>query len=130
MSEKYSIRKLREFGILIGFSFPLLIGWFIPFITGHEFRFWTLIIGGIGFVFGFFSPRNLYYPYILWMKLGFILGWINSRIILSLVFLFVLIPISLIMKCFGHDPLNKKKIRKNSYRVSRKNQSIDLTRIF
>ncbi len=43
------------------------------------------------------------------MKIGHVLGWVNSRLVLGLVFLIVLIPISFFMKLFGYDPLRKKK---------------------
>ena len=63
------------------------------------------------------------------MRIGLILGWINSRIILSVVFIVVLQPISLIMKIFGYDPLRQKKINQKSYREINE-KSIELTRIF
>ena len=59
-------------------------------------------------------PSILSYPYKLWMRLGYILGWVNSRIILGLVFLIVLQPIALIMRFLGHDPLKIKKTGQKS----------------
>ena len=64
------------------------------------------------------------------MKLGHVLGWVNSRIVLGLVFLFVLQPIAFIMKLFGYDPLRKKKGKENTYREIRSNHKIDLRKIF
>ena len=87
MKEIISNKRLREFGLLIGFGFPLLIGWLIPLLTGHGFRVWTLWVGFIGLLFGMTSPRLLYYPYKFWMKLGLTLGWFNSRIILGFILL-------------------------------------------
>ncbi len=123
-------KKLREFGFLLGFGFPILIGWIIPSIGGHAFRTWTLWIGIPSFIIGIIYPGLLFYPYKVWMKLGHILGWVNSRIILGLVFVIVLQPISLIMKIFNYDPLRKKKNNQKSYRETIKKKSIDLTRIF
>ena len=67
------------------------------------------------------------------MKLGFVLGWVNSRIILGIIFIFVLLPIALIMKLSGYDPLNKNKNKnfyEKSFRENRKQNKIDLRRIF
>ena len=64
------------------------------------------------------------------MKLGIILGWLNSRIILMLVFLLVLQPIAFIMRLFGHDPLRTKKNGGKSYRGVNANQKINLKKIF
>ena len=130
MQEILSKKKLREFGLLIGFGFPLLIGWLLPALTGHGLREWTLWVGFIGLIIGLTSPRLLYYPYKFWMKLGLILGWVNSRIILGLVYMIVLIPIAFVMRLIGYDPLRTKQNREKTYRENRKDHQTDLTRIF
>ena len=130
MKEIISNKRLREFGLLIGFGFPLLIGWLIPALMGHGFRTWTLWVGFLGLIIGLTSPRLLYFPYKLWMKIGLTLGWVNSRIILGLVFMIVLLPIALIMRIFKYDPLRTKIKGETTYRENRQNHQIDLTRIF
>ena len=130
MKEIISKKQLREFGLLIGFGFPLLIGWLIPALTGHGFRAWTLWVGFLGLIIGLTSPHLLYYPYKFWMKLGLTLGWVNSRIILGLVFIMILLPISVIMRRIGYDPLRTKLKDEKTYRENRKNNKTDLTRIF
>jgi len=130
MKASISKKQLREFGFLIGLGLPILIGWFLPSISGHNFRAWTLWIGIPSLIMGIFNPRFLFYPYKGWMKLGNALGWINSRMILGLVFLIVLQPIAFIMRTFGYDPLRKKKDNTISYREVKENQKTNLTRIF
>ena len=130
MKEIISNKRLREFGLLIGFGFPLLIGWLIPVLTGHGFRVWTLWVGFIGFLFGMTSPRLLYYPYKFWMKLGLTLGWVNSKIILGLVYMIVLLPLAFVMRLIGYDPLRTKKNGEKTYKENRKDHQTDLTRIF
>ena len=130
MKDFVSLKQLRQFGFLIGFGFPIIIGLLIPLISGHLFKSWTLWIGIPSLIFGILNPRLLLYPYKCWMKLGYFLGWINSRIILGLIFLIVLQPISLIMKFFNYDPLRMKKSNSKSYRQEIKNKRIDLNRIF
>ncbi len=124
-------KKLREFGILIGFCFPLIIGWFFPFLTGHAFKSWTLLIGIISLFLSILDPYLLHYPYKVWMALAYILGWVNSRIILGIIFFTILQPIALIMKLFGYDPLRKKlQYDKKTYKEMNKDNTIDLNRIF
>ena len=130
MKETISKKQLREFGLLIGFGFPILIGWLLPSFLGHEFREWTLWIGVTGLILGLTSPRLLLYPYKVWIALGHALGWINSHIILGLVFIFVLQPIAYIMRLAGYDPLRTKRSREKTYRENRKEHTIDLKRIF
>ena len=128
--QKISKKQLREFGLLIGFFFPLLIGFVIPKLSGHDFRIWSLWIGILGVVLGLTFPNSLYYPYRLWMLFGMILGWFNSKLILGLIFIFVLQPVAFIMRIFGYDPLKIRTNSSKSYREIRKKHKIDLTSIF
>ena len=130
MKETITKKQLRDFGLYIGFGFPILIGWLLPLLFRHEFRAWTLWVGIPGLILGQTRPRLLYYPYKGWMLLGHILGWINSHIILGLVFIFVLQPIAYIMRLSGYDPLKTKRKGEKTYREVRKDNNIDLRRIF
>ena len=130
MQKKVSEKKLRQFGFLIRLGFPFFVGFILPGIFGHHFRIWTLFVG-IPFLFiGIISPKSLFYPFQAWMALGHALGWINSKIILGFVFFMILFPISLIMRCFGYDPLRKKKENNISYRENKEGYKIELTKIF
>ncbi len=64
------------------------------------------------------------------MKIGHTLGWLNSKVILGLVFLIILQPTAFIMKLSKYDPLRKNKSNHQSYRENIKNKKINLTRIF
>ena len=130
MKSSISKKQLRQFGLLISFCFPILVGWIIPSLGGHLFKSWTLLIGIPFFVLALMNPLLLFYPYKVWMAIGNILGWVNSRIVLGLVFIIVLQPIALIMKIFGYDPLKVKSKNKKSYRENKENYKIDLNRIF
>lgn len=130
MKETISKKQLREFGLLIGFAFPILIGWLLPSLFGHEFRVWTLFIGFPGLILGLLAPRLLHYPYQAWMIIGHALGWINSHIILGFIFIFVLQPIAYIMRLTGYDPLRRRRKVELSYKENCQDRRTDLTRIF
>ena len=130
MEKTISQKTLREFGFVLAFAFPFLIGWFLPYVKGYSFRSWTLLISLPSLILTILRPKLLFYPYKAWMKLGHILGWLNSRIILGIVYLLVLLPIALIMKIFGHDPLRMKKLSMKSYRETKINHKINLKKIF
>ena len=130
MESYISKKKLRDFGLLIGFGFPIFIGFIIPYLFGHGFKLWTFFIGIPILTLGIIKPSLLFYPFKFWMILGEILGWINSRIILGCIFFLVLIPISFFMKIFGYDPLKKINKDISSYRELKIDSKIDLNRIF
>ncbi|MBS1914775.1 MAG: hypothetical protein JST87_00760 [Bacteroidetes bacterium] len=61
------------------------------------FLFIALMIGILGLLFPFFA----HYISWLWQKISDVLGFIASRILLSFVFVFILLPLSLLAKLFG-----------------------------
>lgn len=131
MTDTPTKKQLKEFGYLVGFGLPILIGWLIPSLIGHGFRAWTLWIGIPALILGLVAPALLKQPFRAWMALGHALGWVNSHIILGLVFIVVLQPIAYVMRLFGHDPLRRKKDNGGkSYREERNSLMTDFTRIF
>ncbi len=130
MKTNISKKILREFGFIIGFLFPLLIGFVFSKLSGHSFKTWTLWVSFPLIFLAIIRPNYLLYPYRFWIKIGHILSWLNSRIILGFVFLLVLQPIALIMRIFGHDPLRIKKHGQKSYREVINNKKVNFKKIF
>jgi hypothetical protein len=54
-----------------------------------------------------------------WLKLAMALGWINSRILLSVIYFVFLLPIAWISRLFTKDPLALKNRRTSSLFVTR-----------
>ncbi|MBE9152856.1 SxtJ family membrane protein [Cyanobium sp. LEGE 06113] len=125
-----SRKLLREFGLLVGSVIPVVFGWLIPALHGHAPVLWPLLIGLPAIGLALMTPGLLAFPYRCWMALGHGLGWINSHVILGLVFILVLQPIALVMRFRGHDPLRRRVRNKDSYRETRAHSSISLNRIF
>ncbi|MBT4936735.1 hypothetical protein HON22_02355 [Candidatus Peregrinibacteria bacterium] len=62
-----------------------------------------------------------------WLKFAHTLGFINTKILLTLVFFLVITPIGLIMRLFGKDFLRKKMNKKiHSYWIQREEQPNDM----
>ena len=60
MKSSVSQKQLREFGLLFGFGFPILIGWILPVISGHVFKSWSLWIGVPALILGIVKPNFLF----------------------------------------------------------------------
>ncbi|MBU0504083.1 MAG: SxtJ family membrane protein [Candidatus Omnitrophota bacterium] len=103
-------RSLRKYGITM-FVALVIIGTILLFKQKPVY-IWFYGIGSLFLVLGVAIPGSLKQVYIIWMKLAFVLGWINTRIILALMFYLVFTPIGLVMKLFGKDLLDRK-IEKN-----------------
>ena len=58
--------------------------------------------------------------HVAWMALAGVLGYVNSRILLFLLFYLLFTPYSLISRLFGRDPLNRRAPAKETYWIPRK----------
>jgi len=55
------------------------------------------------------APSLLRPVYRGWMRLGEVLAWVNTRILLTLIFFLVVTPIGLLMRLFGRSPIATRK---------------------
>lgn len=60
----------------------------------------------------------------LWFGLAKIFGFINSRILLTVVYVLVLLPLSLLSRLFGSNSVQLKKKASGSYFVTRNHKYI------
>jgi hypothetical protein len=101
-----SVKKLREFGLLVGGVFLCLAG-FLAW-RGKDLAPFFFALGGFLALFGVARPKVLRYVYIFWMALAAVLGWFMSRVLLSVLFYTTVTPIGLIMRWQGKDLLDVK----------------------
>lgn len=77
-----------------------------------------LIPIGLSFIGFIISPVGNFI-HNLWMQLAKVLGYINSRILLSIIFFLILTPIALLMRLLGKTQFVKKAGSQQSLFVSR-----------
>lgn len=98
--------NLKKFGITMGIIFLAIT---ILFFLRHNHNSAILfVISMLFFASGIFIPGSLGLFYMLWMKLAFILGWFNTRLILIVFFYLVFTAMGLIMKIFRIDLLDAR----------------------
>lgn len=100
---------LRQFGMVTATIIALLFGLVLPYFFDHPipelplpFKV-SIILAAIALL----APIILKPIYIVWMYIGFVLGWINTRLILGIVFYLFFTPIALLMKLLGKDPMHR-----------------------
>lgn len=81
------------------------------------------IAGGIGvalLLMGLLLPAMARRFHVFWMQVASVLGWVNSRILLSLMYYGVFMPYGIVSRLAGRDPLRRRGARLDSYWVERK----------
>ncbi|HEB58177.1 MAG TPA: sxtJ [Gammaproteobacteria bacterium] len=114
-----SNKDLRSFGLLTGIIAAVLFGLFFPWLLESEtWPRWPWIVLGVLGGFGLLLPVVLKPVYYVWMYLGAGLGWVNTRIILGVIFYLLFTPIALVMWLLRKDPMRRRlDAGSSSYRL-------------
>jgi hypothetical protein len=102
---------LRKFGFIMGGMFALIFGLIFPWLgdkTSTTWPIWPFIVMAVFWAVAIIAPQILRPVNDIWIKIGNVLGFINSRIILSIMFFLLIFPIGLVLKVFGKDSMNRK----------------------
>ena len=112
-------KGLRKFGLTTGAIVVVLFAAFFPWVfDAATMPIWPWILAGLLWVPALLMPSVLRLVYTTWMKIGHGIGWVNTRIILGVLFYILVLPMGLIMRLFGKDPMTRKLDKSvSSYRV-------------
>lgn len=82
------------------------------------------ILGGIGLILvvsGVFLPPVAHRFHFVWMTIASALGYVNTRILLAVIFFLLFLPYHIISVLLGRDPLNRRRNSQESYWIPKKN---------
>jgi len=115
---KLDRKGLRDFGLLMAGIIALIFGLILPFLFKHHFSVIPCLIALAFGVLAIFAPYALAPIYQGWMRIGQAIGWVESRIILGLIFLIIVTPMGLIMRLIQRDAMARKfEVQMPSYRI-------------
>jgi len=100
-------KTLREFGLVFAAGLVLFFGLLLPWIWDRPWPRWPWIAAAAFAGAGVLLPQALRPVYVVWMKLGLALGWVNTRIILAVVFFAMFTPVSLLLRLLKRDPMRR-----------------------
>lgn len=98
----------RSFGVSVGLVLCAIAAFL--FWRGRIGR--AEVIGAIGAVLlvcGLLYPPILKYPSAVWWRFSGVLGRINARILLTILFAVLLVPLSAVWRIMGKDPLARRR---------------------
>lgn len=93
----------RAFGLIVGGIFLLIGCW--PLLHGHAPRWYVVVPAAFLVIFGIVAPRLLAPLNRAWMRLGLLLHRVVAPVLMGIVFFGVVLPIAMIMRLRGKDPL-------------------------
>lgn len=102
-----SNKDLRVFALIVSIGF-LIIGWGIPALKNYSMNPYLVSVSAVIFILGMLLPMALIKPRQYWIKVGNILGKINSTILFSIIYFLVFAVVGLIFRLFGRDRLHSQ----------------------
>jgi Saxitoxin biosynthesis operon protein SxtJ len=117
--DKAGRSELRKFGFIVGGIFALISLW--PFLVHRgEPRLWALVLACLLIAPAVVFPNILAPFHGGWMEIGHVLGWVNTRIIMAVIFFFVVTPMGWVMRLMRKDPmLRRLEPDAETYRVKK-----------
>ena len=100
-------KALRNFGLLMAVVLLLVGGW----LWWKSAATWPWVLGAAALlgVIAIAAPMLLKPFYRVWMIFALIMGWVMTRVVLTLVYFLVLTPIGLLGRVFGEQFLHLKR---------------------
>ncbi len=106
-------KQLVTFGLTMAAAFVVLALLRLWRRGADEIAMAVFIIAAL-FALSTLAPPILAPVYRSWMRFAEILGWINTRVLLTLIFYLVVTPLGLIMRIARRSPLDSGKSRRST----------------
>lgn len=119
-------KELRDFGLTIGTVLVCIGG--LNLWHRHSWGFYFIAVGVILIFLGFAAPPLLSPLQKSWMMLAVLMGWVMTRIILSLLYYGMVTPIGLLAQKVRRRFFVKRKEPAETYWITREYNEKDMTR--
>ena len=118
------------FGMILALLFGLVIPFIrhgsslgLPFSANGGWTAWPWVTGLLIMAWATLHPASLWLLHRPWMKFAVVAQWVNTRIIMLLLFYLMILPIGLLLRLFGKDAMHRNFDRSaDSYRVAADSQ--------
>jgi hypothetical protein len=123
MQPQSQTKELQSFGLIVGGIFSVIGLWPVVFRSENP-RVWAVALG-VGLIgLGLVIPRSLKQVYKVWMRIGHALGWVNTRILLGVIFYGLITPMGLFLRLLGKDAMRRVLVQEApTYRIARSPRS-------
>lgn len=108
----------RSFGLTFAAVFAIVGAWLVW--KGSPYWILAVAAAAMFLLAAFAFPKVLHPLNVAWMRLGRLLNWVVSPVVMGVIFFGVLTPVAMLMRLRGRDALHRKfDSRSASYWISR-----------
>lgn len=112
------VHQERKSALVVSVVLLLIAAWNIW--RGRPAVYWpTGSAGVVLLLIGLFSAKGSHKFHLTWMRLAHALGYVNSRILLSTIYFFIITPYGLVLRVLGRDTMNRRGANRKSYWIHR-----------
>ena len=124
--------ELKKFGIIFSILLVCIFGFFVPWLFNKSIPLLPFLIATLITIVAFTKSALIWFLYKPWMIFGAIMGFLNTKIILSIAFFLVIWPTTMIVKLLRKDFLNLSNDQNSSsyWKTVDKEESTNLKDIY
>ena len=111
-----TLKEIRSFGFFLSLLVVLIFAGLMPWLFNQSIFLWPFVVSTVTALLALLAPSTLRPLHSLFIKLGTLLGFTNTRILLFIIFFGLFIPVSIIMWLVRRDILGRKPSTVDSYR--------------
>ena len=111
-----TLKEIRSFGFFLSLLVVLIFAGLMPWLFNQSIFLWPFVVSTVTALLALLAPSTLRPLHSLFIKLGTLLGFTNTRILLFIIFFGLFLPVSIIMWLVRRDILGRKPSTVDSYR--------------
>ena len=111
-----TLKEIRSFGLIFSLLVVLIFAGLMPWLFNQSMSVWPFVVSTVTALLALLAPSALRPLHSLFIKLGTLLGFINTQILLFIVFFGLFLPVGIIMWLVRRDILGRKPSTDDSYR--------------
>lgn len=112
-----TLAQLRSFGLLLAGMFALVFGLVLPWLFGRTWPLWPWVVCAALTGLALAAPAALRPVHRVWMRIGAVLGTINTYLLLAFAFAALIVPAALVLRLARRDAMRRRRDpRASTYR--------------
>ena len=111
-----TLKEIRSFGFFLSLLVVLIFAGLMPWLFNQSIFLWPFVVSTVTALLALLAPSTLRPLHSLFIKLGTLLAFTNTRILLFIIFFGLFLPVSIIMWLVRRDILGRKPSTVDSYR--------------